>query len=333
MLAAEVEELLHRGLARRYVPLAGPLESPRGRILVEELARQGGITDARIPCRYFERRANWHLNQVLRTGLNSSARMTEDRELRRRVHRLAGAFGDVERKEKIEISDIDRAERSLNRMTAANAPALSIIRLLLEMHGLAFDAAEERLRTHGFLFDMNRFFQRLVSRLLHESLVGQRIEDEWPIQNVFAYSPAANPRHRVAPSPRPDFALVQGYGLRGFLDAKYRDIWEQGLPTDWLYQLAVYSFAAPARVSVLLYATMADEARDEQVDLREPFLWATRDPASVILRPVRLMQLAELIDPEHSPGRVAERRRWAESLVDLRVRQSWPASHISDRAA
>jgi 5-methylcytosine-specific restriction enzyme subunit McrC len=333
MLAAEVEELLHRGLARRYVPLAGPLECPRGRIFVEELARQGGITGARLPCLYFERRANWHLNQVLRIGLNSAVRMTEDRDLRRRVHRLAGAFGDVERKEKIEISDIDRAERSLNRMTAANAPALSIIRLLLEMHGLAFDAAEEPLRTHGFLFDMNRFFQRLVSRLLHESLLGQRIMDEWPIQNVFAYSPAANSRRRVAPAPRPDFALIHGNGLRGFLDAKYRDLWEQGLPTDWLYQLAVYSFAAPARVSVLLYATMADEARDEQVDLREPFLSTTKDPASVILRPVCLMQLAELIGPERSLGLVAERRRWAESLVDLRVRQPWRASQSSGRAA
>ena len=31
LLAAEVEELLHRGLARRYVPLSEKLESPRGR--------------------------------------------------------------------------------------------------------------------------------------------------------------------------------------------------------------------------------------------------------------------------------------------------------------
>ena len=34
LLAAEVEELLHRGLARRYVPLSEKLESPRGRLLM-----------------------------------------------------------------------------------------------------------------------------------------------------------------------------------------------------------------------------------------------------------------------------------------------------------
>lgn len=322
MLAAEVEELLYRGLARRYVPLAEPLESPRGRIVVEELARQGGITDARLPCRYFERRANWHLNQVLRAGLDSAARMTEDRDLRRRVHRLAGAFGDVERKEKIEITDVDRAESGLNRMNAANASALSIIRLLLEMHGLAFDQAEERLRTHGFLFDMNRFFQRLVSRFLHDNLISQRIIDEWPIQGVFSYAPEANPRRRVAPSPRPDFALIRGNALRGFLDSKYRDIWEHGLPANWLYQLSIYALAAPTRVSILLYATMADRARDEQVDIREPFLWSTKDPASVILRPVHLTWLAELLDPDHIHSRALERRRWAENLVVLQARHS-----------
>jgi len=185
MLAAEVEELLHRGLARRYVPLLDRLESPRGRISVEELARRAGITDSRLPCRYFERRVNWHLNQVLRAGLEAAARMAGDRELRRRVHRLADMFGDVERKARLEIRDVEQAERGLSRMTAANAPALTIIRLLQDMLGLAFEPSGEPNRMPGFLFDMNRFFQRLVSRFLHDNLIGQRVVDEWRIQNVY----------------------------------------------------------------------------------------------------------------------------------------------------
>src|SRR5262249_42228615 len=96
MLAAEVEELLHRGLARRYIALSQQLESPRGQIVFREIIRRGGIREARLPCRYFERRTNWQLNQVLRAGLGLASRMTEDRELRRRVRQLAGMFGDVE---------------------------------------------------------------------------------------------------------------------------------------------------------------------------------------------------------------------------------------------
>jgi 5-methylcytosine-specific restriction enzyme subunit McrC len=47
LLAGEAEELLHRGLARRYVPEVRSLQSPRGRILIGELSWYGGIAEAR----------------------------------------------------------------------------------------------------------------------------------------------------------------------------------------------------------------------------------------------------------------------------------------------
>jgi 5-methylcytosine-specific restriction enzyme subunit McrC len=330
MLAAEVEELVHRGLARRYVSLSERLESPRGRIQVEELIRQGGVREARLPCHHFERRVDWHLNQVLRAGLDAAARMSEDRDLRRRVNRLAGMFGGVKRKARLDASDIDRAQRGLTRLTAANGPALTIIQLLHDMLGLAFDSAGQPVRMPGFLFDMNAFFQRLLSRFLHENLSGQRIVDERAIRNVFAYAADANPRRRTAPQPRPDYALFHGNTLRGFLDAKYRDTWERNLPAEWLYQLSIYALASPSRVSVLLYSSMAAEARDEQVDVRQPVTWSSKDPACVILRPVPLTRLAELVDPNRAGTLAAERRRWAEELVALRARKPTRTGQGSD---
>jgi 5-methylcytosine-specific restriction enzyme subunit McrC len=113
LLVAEVEELLHRGLARRYAPLSEKLASPRGRVLIEQVIRQGGVREARLPCRHFERRADWHLNQVLRAGLEAAARMADDRDLRRHVHQLSAMFGDVEGLARLDAGDIDRAEREL----------------------------------------------------------------------------------------------------------------------------------------------------------------------------------------------------------------------------
>ena len=245
MLANEVEELLHRGPARRYVPLTDNTDSPRGRILIDQVVRNGGVTEARIPCRYFDRHVNWHLNQTLCAGLEAAAQMTDDRDLRRRVNKLTAGFGDVERRPRLLGDDIDRAERGLTRLTAANAAALSIIRLLHEMLGLGFEREGTPSRIPGFLFDMNRFFQRLLSRFLHYNLINARIEDEWSIRNVFAYAAHANPKQRTAPAPRPDFALFSGNTLRGFLDAKYRDIWERDFPAEWLYQLSTYALASP----------------------------------------------------------------------------------------
>jgi 5-methylcytosine-specific restriction enzyme subunit McrC len=322
MLIAEVEELLQRGLARQYISLSEKLESPRGRILIDEVVRQGGLTDARLPCQHFERHVNWHLNQVLRAGLAVAAGMTEDRDLRWRAHRLAAKFGDVKHIEKLDIDDIDRAERSLTRLTEANASALTIIRLLQNMRGLAFEPVEELSRMPGFLFDMNYFFQRLLSRFLRENLTGQRIADERAISKMFVYAPDANPQRRVSPKPRPDYALLRADKLCAFLDAKYRDVWDNGLPAEWLYQLSTYALASPSQVSVLLYASMAPGGREERVEIHRPIQFSGEGLGSVIVRPVSLRYLGELLDPERRDMLATERQRFANGLVVLNTHTS-----------
>lgn len=333
LLAAEVEELLHRGLARRYILLSEKLESPRGRILIDQVIRQGWVREARLPCLHLQRRADWHLNQVLRTGLDAAAQMTEDRDLRRRVHQLSANFGDVQRLAKLDAGDIDRAEHELTRLTDASRPALTIIRLLQDTLGVAFDSARQPSRTPGFLFDMNTFFQRLVSRFLHDNLTTGRIADEVAIRKVFTYGLDANPRQRRAPAPRPDFALISGNTLRGFLDAKYRDMWVRNLPAEWLYQLSIYALASPSEVSVLLYASMAVDACDERIDIRQPVSWSNKRPASVILRPVPLRRLAELLDLDGAGSLVAERQQWAANLVVLRTRKAVEVPRADDASA
>jgi 5-methylcytosine-specific restriction enzyme subunit McrC len=321
LLAAEVEELLHRGLARRYVPLSEKLESPRGRILIDRVIRAGGVREARLPCRHFERRADWHLNRVLRAGLEVGARLTEDRHLRRHVHQLSSMFGDVENLAILSSDDIDRAECDLSRLTAACGPALTIIRLLNDTLGIAFDSRQPTHRMPGFLFDMNIFFQRLLSRFLRDNLDGARIEDELPIRGLFAYAADANPKLRRAPAPRPDYALFIDKDLCGFLDAKYRDVWQRNLPAEWLYQLSIYALASPSEVSVLLYASMSADAADERVEVCQPVMWSNKRPASVILRPVPLSHLAELLDPNRARSLTEERRHLAHQLVAPKTRK------------
>jgi 5-methylcytosine-specific restriction enzyme subunit McrC len=304
---------------RHYIPLSQELESPRGRILIDQVIRQGGLREARLPCLHFERRSDWHLNRVLRAGLETAAQLAEDRNLRRRVHRLSAAFDDVESLARLGADDINSAERKLTRLTAACRPALTIIRLLHDALGIAFSGPSSS-RMPGFLFDMNVFFQRLLSRFLRNNLADARVEDEVGIRHLFAYASGANPRQRRIPAPRPDYALLQNNVLHGFLDAKYRDIWEKGYPAEWLYQLSIYALASPNEVSVLLYASMSREARDERVEVRQPMTWSNNRPASVILRPVPLSYLAELLDPDREKRVAGERRRLAHQLVDLRTR-------------
>jgi 5-methylcytosine-specific restriction enzyme subunit McrC len=328
LLAAEVEELLHRGLVRRYISVSERLGSPRGRILIEEIVRHGGVKEASLPCLHFDRRTDWQLNQVLRAGLGVAGRMTEDRELRWRIHQLAAMFGNVEHKDRLDERDLDQVERGLTRLTATSAPALTIIRLLLGMQGASFEPIADPHRTPGFLFDMNYFFQRLLSRFLHENLTGHTIKDEYAAGNIFAYASDANPKRRSLPKPRPDFAPFRAKKLTGFLDAKYRDIWEKGFPAGWLYQLSIYALASPNQASILLYGTMSAEARDERIDIRQPVLWSSKGAAFVILRPVPLQRLAELLDPSRSDRSAAERKRFADELV-IFDRQSFNRARVN----
>ncbi|AWL93044.1 hypothetical protein CIT37_13145 [Bradyrhizobium ottawaense] len=312
LLVAEIEELSRSGLLRRYIPVSEKLTSPRGRILVGSIASRGGIIDGSVPCRHFHRHSNWKLNQVLRSGLELAGSMTADRELYLRVRRGIDAFHEVEARPSLHQRDLDEVERGLTRLTATSKPALRLIRLLLEMHGTSFDVVAPAHLISGFLFDMNRFFQLLLSRFLGENLVDESIRDEYVAKDVFAYAAHGNPRGRPLPRPRPDFALFRAKKLVGFLDAKYRDIWQKGYPAEWLYQLSVYALASPNQQSIILYATTSPEARDERIDIRHHSLGSA---GSVVMRPVELQTLACLVSSSESPLARKQRTAFARSLI------------------
>jgi 5-methylcytosine-specific restriction enzyme subunit McrC len=81
------------------------------------------------------------------------------------------------------------------------------------------------------------------------------------------------------------------------LDAKYRDLWENPLPREMLYQLAIYEISGKGNnTSKILYPTMNESAKVQKIDIKSPVTGAKY--AQVILQPVPLLNLAELIANE-----------------------------------
>ena len=312
-LNAEVQELISRGLMRAYIPTSERLSSPRGRIDLTRMALDGGTATATLPCLHHPRIEDTLLNRVLMAGLRLSATMASVIDLRRESRRLASLMDEQVTSTRLDGIMLDRAARQMNRLTAAYSPALSIIRLLVEAQGVVFEGQTNTTTLPGFLFDMNAFFQALVSRFLRDNLPGYSVRDEHGLKGMIRYNPKFNPQRRRSPTPRPDYVVTQQGAIRSILDAKYRDLWEKQLPREMLYQLVVYAISHRQRPqSSILYPTTDGKAKEARIDVTDPVFG--KFLGQVCMRPVHLPTIVELVATQTSQGR-RNREAYAKYLA------------------
>ena len=165
----------------------------------------------------------------------------------------------------------------------------------------------------GFLFDMNAFFQTLVSRFLRDNLPEYSVCAERGLKGMMQYNPAFNPQRRQSPTPRPDFVVKQHGAICSILDAKYRDLWEKKLPREMLYQLVVYAISHRQNLqSSILYPTTDGRAKEARIDITDPVFG--RFLGQVCLRPFHLSTIVELLAVVTSQGR-RDREAYAKQLA------------------
>lgn len=312
--AAEVAELLARGLLRHYQRRDEDLESPRGRIDFGAFARQSVLTRAALACIHHPRTEDTPVNRALLAGLGLARRLTDDPELRSRLQHLAVRLGDTVSSLQMTPDLLREAHHHGTRLTASCRPALDIAELLLGGQGTSLQHTPTAVPVRGFMFDMNRFFQALLSRFLREHLPEYEMRDEHRLQWMLSYDKQRNPNNRRAPAQRPDFVVMSGGRIAAILDAKYRDLWEQPLPREMLYQLVMYAMSGEAGgQATILYPTLHGSAQDACVDIREPLGGVRR--GVVVLRPVDMMQLADLVSSQPSAARQRESSAYARRLA------------------
>jgi 5-methylcytosine-specific restriction enzyme subunit McrC len=293
-LNAEVRELITRGLPKEYVPTKERLSRPRGRIDFSRVARDGGVITAALPCLHHPRLEDTILNRVLLAGLHLAGQMASVLELRREARHIASVIDERVTTISFEGDILEKAGRQINRLTAAYGPAISIIQMLAAAHGVEWQGTASLAPLPGFLFDMNRFFQALVSRFLRDNLPGYFVKEEYRLRGMMRFNPRFNPMQRKAPTPRPDYVVMRHGQVCSVLDAKYRDLWEKPLPREMLYQLVVYAVSQNTqRRSSILYPTANTSAKEARIDVSDPV--SGTPVGQVSLRPVHLPTITELV--------------------------------------
>ncbi len=312
-LNAEVQELISRGLLRAYIDTNERLSSPRGRIDLTRMALDGGMVTATLPCLHHPRTEDTLLNRVLMSGLRFAASLASRVELRRESRRLDSLMGERVSPVRLDGIMLDQAIRKMNRLTTAYSSALSIIQLLIKAQGVVLEGQPVAMTLPGFLFNMNSFFQALVSRFLKENLPEYTVRDEHGLKGMIRYNPAFNPQRRQSPTPRPDYVVTQNGAIQSILDAKYRDLWDKQLPREMLYQLVVYAVSHRQRPqSSILYPTTNTLAKEARIDISDPLFG--KPIGQVCLRPVFLTQLEKLVTAKTSQAR-REREALARKLA------------------
>ena len=228
----------------------------------------------RIICRFDELEHDIVENRLLAAALRvtSSSRITSV-PLQHRISRLRSVLEPICDTEHLDLAAV-RTTLTYNRLNEHYETAHRLAWLLLDALGVDDLLAPGETRSFSFLLDMNRLFERFVTRVVEQVLPATRyrVTSQIPFSSVVWNVSSQRPYTRIMPD-----VVVERRGdpsRRVAIDAKYKLYDERGFDPGDIYQTFLYAFALGgtggdgAPTALLAYPATIEEPRRTRLRIR-----------------------------------------------------------------
>lgn len=245
---AEVEELVHHGLVRKYRQVCGNLPALKGRLLFQQHLSRNLVHRERFYTAHVFYDRNNPFNQIIKVALEVLMRVTSSPHLAALAESLCIMFEDID---DIDVTDKTFSRLRFTRNTERYRKAIQLARLIILNY--MPDVRNGREDVLAILFDMNVLFERYVYVQLkraEEKVTPRRITLKPQVRRRFWTAQG------IQKTIRPDIiALVSTESGSSciVLDTKWK-IPYNGKPSDAdLQQMHAYNIQFGACYSFLVY--------------------------------------------------------------------------------
>ena len=246
-LAVAARKAFERGLLHGYRTEEESLYTVRGRIRMGDQIRRRFSLPFPVEVRYDEFTEDIVANQLVKAAAWQLGRMRlRHQKARDGLREVAARLGNVSL---VEFPPHDVPEVKFDRLNERYREVVMLSRLVLRRR--LFESGRGAVPAPGFHMDMNRVFQRFVTRALREAL---RVSDQ-----TLRSDSELDRSHRISLDEdghitlKPDLSWWDGPRCTFVGDAKYKRI-ESNVPNADLYQLLAYATARDLPGGLLIYA-------------------------------------------------------------------------------
>ncbi len=231
----QTEELVKRGLIRKYRQQESNQSALRGKILFSQHMQQNMIHRERFYCQHQVYDRDHLIHHIIYRTLHILKDFIAE-PLRDRLNRLLLVFQEYELRQ---IDEQLLRQVVYDRKSSAYRPAIEIAKIIILNYSPNLQAGSDNLLT--LLFDMNSLWEEYIYRVLHKyrpkhyEVMAQNSMPFWEGRRI-----------------RPDIVIRRG-DETWIIDTKWKVLDSKNVADDDLKQMFVYNLHWDAEKSMLLY--------------------------------------------------------------------------------